>query len=491
MRLGELLIAAGLANREQVAAALARQQESGGKLGENLVALGAVSPQALERFLQRVPAEPETLADTRLEPHVLLDLLIKLIYVERLETVSRIAAAIRLPSHLVAELVATAVGRGLLQSLGERDRVMYYAMTEAGVRAAQNALEHCRYAGPAPVALDDFTRVVRAQSIGLGAVTLDTIRAAFGELVVSERFLEQIGPALNAGRAMLLYGPPGNGKTSVAHCISRIFNEVVHIPYAVIVGGNIIRVFDPNLHVRPQVPVDGDEAARLSLRRAEAADPRWVACVRPLIVAGGELTLAMLDLQFNAVANFYEAPLHLKALGGCFVIDDFGRQLAPPSSLLNRWIVPMEHRVDYLTLHTGQSFAIPFEELLIFSTNLHPEDLMDPAFLRRIPYKFEIGAPDAAAYRSIFERVCRQVNLTLTGEVFDSIVHRITAIRNLELAAYQPRFIVDQIVATCRFLQQPVHFEQRFIDYAVDNLAVRRTPPHPAASHAGAHDGGS
>lgn len=485
MRLGELLIAAGLASREQVAAALARQLESGQKLGESLAAVGAMSTEALERFLQRVPAEPESLADTHIEPSMLLDLMIKLIHVERLEAVSQIAEAIRLPPHLVTELVAMAVGRGLLQSMGERDRAMRYGMTDAGARAAQNALEQSRYAGPAPVALDDFTRLVRAQSIGLGAVTLDTLRDAFGELVVSERFLEQIGPALNSGRAMLLYGPPGNGKTSIAHCISRIFNDVVHIPHAVLVGGQIIRVFDPNLHVCPQAPVDDAQATRLSLRRAEAADSRWVACVRPLIVAGGELTLEMLDLQFNAVANFYEAPLHVKALGGCFVIDDFGRQLAPPASLLNRWIVPMEHRIDYLTLHTGQSFAIPFEELLIFSTNLHPEDLMDPAFLRRLPYKFEIGAPDPASYRSIFERVCRQADIVLTDEIFESIVHRIVATRHLGLAAYQPRFIVDQIVATCRFLQQPAHFEQRFIDYAVDNLAVRRAASQPAASETG------
>ena len=173
---------------------------------------------------------------------------------------------------------------------------------------------------------------------------------------------------------------------------------------------------------------------------------------------------------------------------GVLVIDDFGRQLVPPASLLNRWIVPLENRIDYLTLHTGQSFAIPFEELLIFSTNLHPEDLMDPAFLRRLPYKFEIGAPDRASYRSIFERVCRQENIVLTDEIFDSIVHRIMEIRRLGLAAYQPRFIIDQIVATCRFLQQPAHFEQRFIDYAVDNLAVRRAAPHPAASNAGQHN---
>jgi hypothetical protein len=192
------------------------------------------------------------------------------------------------------------------------------------------------------------------------------------------------------------------------------------------------------------------------------------------VIAGGELTLEMLDLRYNAVARFYEAPLHMKALGGCFLIDDFGRQLVSPTDLLNRWIVPLESRVDYLKLHTGKSFSIPFEELVIFSTNLDPEDLMDPAFLRRLPYKIEVGSPSLKIYEEIFEKECERQGLPLSQKIFDIIVYKITAEKGLELAAYHPRFIIDQVVATCRFMGEEPHFEPRFIDYAIDNLRVKR-----------------
>jgi hypothetical protein len=190
----------------------------------------------------------------------------------------------------------------------------------------------------------------------------------------------------------------------------------------------------------------------------------------------------MLDLKYNATSNFYEAPLHIKALGGCFLIDDFGRQLVSPTHLLNRWIVPLESRVDYMKLHTGKSFSIPFEELVIFSTNMDPEDLMDPAFLRRLPYKIEVGAPSFEVYERIFEKECKRQRLNLSKETFDLIIYKILKVKRLDLAAFQPKFIVDQIVATCRFLGEEPHFEPRFVDYALDNLRVRRddgTKPQP------------
>jgi hypothetical protein len=237
------------------------------------------------------------------------------------------------------------------------------------------------------------------------------------------------------------------------------------------VGGQVMRVFDQNLH--EPLPLAMDRPADMpSIARVELPDARWVYCRRPFVVAGGELTLEMLDLQYDESARFYEAPLHVKASGGCFVIDDFGRQLVQPTALLNRWIVPMENRIDFLKLRNGKSFEIPFEALLVFSTNLEPEDLMDPAFLRRLPYKIEVGAPSIDAYRRIFEAECGSVGLTMTDAAFDRIVQVVTGTKAMELAAYQPRFIVDQIVATCQFLGEPPHFEDRFIDYAVDNLKI-------------------
>ena len=278
---------------------------------------------------------------------------------------------------------------------------------------------------------------------------------------------------------MLLYGPPGNGKTSVAHALGSIFNDVIYIPYAISVEGQIIRYFDPSIHV-PVTPAQTREEGELSFIRSADFDARWIPCRRPFVATGGELTLEMLDLKYDPTGHFYEAPLHVKALGGCFIIDDFGRQLVSPRNLLNRWIVPLEGRVDYLNLHTGKSFVIPFEELVMFSTNLEPEDLMDPAFLRRLPYKIEIGAPTLDIYKQIFQKECIRQKIELTDATFELIAHKVTEERGIDLASFQPRFIVDQVVSTCKFMGQPSHFELRYIEYALNNLKVHRTaPPNP------------
>ena len=271
-------------------------------------------------------------------------------------------------------------------------------------------------------------------------------------------------------------GPPGNGKTSVALRLANTFNDVIYVPYAVSVDGQIISVHDPSIHMQ-MAPARVETDLISSIMRREEYDPRWVPCRRPFVVAGGELNLEMLDLRYDAVTHVYEAPLHMKVLGGCFVIDDFGRQMCSPTELLNRWIVPLESRVDYLKLHTGKSFSIPFDELVIFSTNLEPEDLMDPAFLRRLPYKIEIGPPSMELFRHIFESECKKNGLELTEEIFDFIVHMIKVEKELDLAAYMPRFILDQVIATCKFMGDPPRFERRFVAYAIDNLRVKKVVP--------------
>ena len=423
-----------------------------------------------------MPKEPENIAATKVHESDLLILLIKLIYTGRLETVRQFVDAIKLPYHIVLELVPKAIDRQLLRALGMRDTEnlidMSYTLTDEGRRTAQDALQQSRYAGPAPVTLDDFTEMIGRQKLSNETVTYPRIREALGNLVFDASMIEKSGPALNAGRSMLLYGPPGNGKTSVALCFASVFDDVVYMPYSVMIEGQIIRVFDASVHTALEPQSDVEEDAPFSFIRQEEYDARWVPCKRPFVIAGGELTLEMLDLRYDAVANFYEAPLHVKALGGCFIIDDFGRQLVTPANLLNRWIVPLESRVDYLKLHTGKSFTIPFEELVIFSTNIDPEDLMDPAFLRRLPYKIEVGAPSLELYRRIFDQECARGGLELSDNTFDFIVQKITEEKGLELAAFQPKFITDQILATCRFMDQPPHFEPRFIDYAIDNLRV-------------------
>jgi len=392
----------------------------------------------------------------------------------------------------VLDLVQMGVDRKLLQNLGTRESEnmadMKYTFTDAGRRWVLDALEQVRYTGPAPVTLAEFSTQVRLQKITNETITFDRIRKGLGELVVENNIIENIGPALNSGRAILLYGPPGNGKTSVAVSFANVFTDVIYVPYAVFVEGQIMRLFDPSLHVvltSPQLPAGGGDGM-LSFVRREEYDARWVPCRRPFVITGGELTLEMLDLRYDASANYYEAPLHLKALGGCFMIDDFGRQLVSPKSLLNRWIVPLENRYDYLKLHTGKSFIVPFEELVIFSTNLDPEDLMDPAFLRRLPYKIEVGGPTIEIYKRIMEKECERQGLTLFDEVFDHIVHKVTVEKGLELAAYQPKFIIDQVVATCRFMGDASHFEPRFVDYAIDNLRTKRQGPPPENTSADA-----
>ncbi|MGA2351874.1 MAG: hypothetical protein ABSF70_15670 [Terracidiphilus sp.] len=477
MRLGDLLVGANLVTVEDVAAALERQAGNGARLGDNLAALGAIDKQVLDAFLKRIPAEPADLAATGIEEIDLLSLLMKLIYTGHLETCRQFVEAIKLPYHVVAELVQMAVDRQLLRNLGMRDSArspvdMSYAFTEEGKRWAIDALERMRYAGPAPVTLEEFTFQVNLQKLTNELVTFERIRKAIGELSFEDSMIEQCGPALNSGRAMLLYGPPGNGKTSVAHCLGSVFSDVIYIPYAIDVEGQIIRFHDPSLHTQVSPTELSDEG--LSFIRAEEYDARWVPCHRPFVVTGGELTLEMLDLRYETTGHYYEAPLHVKALGGCFVIDDFGRQLVSPTSLLNRWIVPLENRIDYLKLHTGKSFSIPFEELVIFSTNLEPEDLMDPAFLRRLPYKIEVGAPSVEIYRRIFDGECKKQGITLPDEVFDFVVYKLKKDKGMDLAAYQPKFIVDQVVATCRFMGQPPHFEPRFVEYALNNLRVHR-----------------
>jgi energy-coupling factor transporter ATP-binding protein EcfA2 len=477
MRLGDLLIRANLVREEDVAEALRRQAGNGGRLGDNLVAMGAIEQQALDGFLKRIPAEPKDLAATGIDEIDLLSLLMRLIYSGRLESCRQFIDAIRLPYHIVAELVGTAVDRRLLRTLGMRSSDnaidMSYTLTDEGKRWTIDALERLHYVGPAPVTLEEFSYQVSMQKLTNERVSFERIRAALGELTFDASLVEQCGPALNSGRAMLLYGPPGNGKTSFAHALGSVYSDVIYVPYAISVEGQIIRIHDPSIHTAVN-PTELDDEGELCFVRAEEYDARWVPCRRPFVSTGGELTLEMLDLRYDATAHFYEAPLHLKALGGCFIVDDFGRQLASPTSLLNRWIVPLESRVDYLKLHTGKSFSVPFEELVIFSTNMEPEDLMDPAFLRRLPYKIEVGAPSEGNYRLIFEKECARQGMTLPDDAFNAIVQRLSKDKGQKLAAYQPKFIVDQVVATCRFMGQAPHFEPRFIEYALNNLRVKR-----------------
>ncbi|HEY1985226.1 MAG TPA: hypothetical protein VGG85_07455 [Terracidiphilus sp.] len=474
-RLGDLLIRAKRVTETDVARALERGRQYGGRLGDNLVAIGAIDRDTLESLLHRIPAEPTTIAATGIDEKELTGLLVKLIYTRHLTTLRQCIEAIKLPYQIVSELVRLAIDGHKLHALGMRslnDSLDFaYSLTEEGRRWANEDMDRLHYAGPAPVPIEQFNEQINLQKLTNEIISIDRIRATVADLEIDEEMIEQIGPALNSGRAILLYGPPGNGKTSLALRFVSVFKDVIYVPFAVEVEGQIIRVFDPSVHIEVK-RTSGDEEGDSSFVRQDIYDARWIPCFRPIIVTGGEMSMEMLDLRYETTSHTYEAPLHMKALGGCFLIDDFGRQLISPATLLNRWIVPLESRVDYLKLNTGKSFRIPFEEIVIFSTNLEPEELMDPAFLRRLPYKIEVGPPDAVRFRRIFEAACEREGVAFSDEVFCAIARKINYEKMLEFAAFHPKFIVDQVVATCRFMGQAPHFEPRFIDYAVNNLKV-------------------
>lgn len=473
MRIGELLVAARLVTPEQVAEALRLQITNGGRIGQNLVAIGAISAERLEAFSHQIPKAPDSIAATGLGETELIALLLKTVLSAGLETLAACSNALKLPSALMADLFDIATRNQLFHGLGMAPAGggMRYELTERGRQRALEALAASSYSGAAPVPLASYTQWLNLQKVTNEAVDWPAISAAFADLQIADAFVDQIGPAVRSGRPVLLYGPPGNGKTSTAQRLSRVFKDIIYVPHAVSIDGQIMRVFDPDVHI-PITDTPKPSLFAPSLF-AEDFDERWVACRRPFIITGGELTLEMLDLRYESSANFYEAPLHVKAAGGCLLIDDFGRQMVSPTALLNRWIVPLESRVDYMKLHTGKSFKLPFEAIVIFSTNLAPSDLMDPAFLRRIPYKLEVGAPAPALYKRIFADVAAANGLgeAFDDAVFNDIVAKL-AERQVPLAAYQPRFLIEQIVASCRFKAMPLRFHPEFVDYALSNLSI-------------------
>jgi hypothetical protein len=475
MKIGNILVAKGLATVDDINRAAEHQFANGGRLGDSIVALGIITHEQIEKVLKEAPQAPLTVADTGVDPASLLELAIKGMYSENLETASQIGESLKLSSNIVGQLLMDAKERKLIEALatssaGGTVAEQRLALTRAGRDWAADAMKRCQYFGPAPIALKHYQERIENQRISNEHVTRQQLDEAFNGLVMTDRFISRLGPAVNSGNAILIYGPAGNGKTTVAEIVGRVFQDVIYVPYCVDIEGEIMKVYDPTVHHKvDEMP---EQASGSGLRRSRV-DMRWVPCYRPMVVTGGELTIEMLDLKYNSVANFYEAPLHIKALNGTFLIDDFGRQRAKPEDILNRWIVPLNSRVDYLTLHTGKSFRIPFDEIVIFSTNLHPDDLMDPAFQRRIAYKLETLEPAQDVYRKVFDGVAKKAGLQLTDETFAQVLNAIRT-NKAPLAYFQPKFIVDQVLASCKFEGIKPGFTDDNVLDALTNLFVKK-----------------
>jgi hypothetical protein len=473
MRLGDILLMRGLVDVDGLEAALDRQQRLGGRIGESIVALGLISFDQLTAVLDETPTMPLHIKQTGVSRASLLALILKFMRTESCETLLDLSNRMRLPASILQTLIDDAMTQHLVEVLGSTQvgnvHYLRHALTGAGRVAASEALARCSYLGPAPVSLESFRAQVEKQAISNEKLSEEALRQGFADLIIPPNYFRKLLPAVRAGRTILLYGPPGNGKSTIGARLGKLLQNVIYIPYAIEVSGQIITLYDSRLH-QPYTDEIGTPAVSPGTSiQHESFDLRWVACRRPIALAGGELTLDMLDLRYDPVTKFYDAPLHMKALNGMFLIDDFGRQKVNPTELLNRWIMPLEDRIDYLMLNTGMSFRIPFDALVIFSTNLKPADLMDQAVLRRIPYKIELFAPNDDEFRQIFFRAATAHELTITDATFDYILKRLTDGKH-ELAYFQPTFLCEQISQICGCFGLPCQITPELADEAMENL---------------------
>jgi hypothetical protein len=420
------------------------------------------------------PPQPKTLADTGLSLVMMRDILLKTMFRTNVDLVSQISQSISLPVQLTQELVDQARQQRLLEATGTLHATsgneMGYQLTDAGKSRALDALSQSEYYGALPVPLADYAVQMKRQSVRDIKMTRPDLMKGMGHLILPEDLIDNLGPAVSSGRSILMYGPPGNGKSSISNGIRAALGDKIYVPRAIEYAGQVITVYDPIVHSAAEAAVDDPNSLR---RTGNRFDNRYVFCERPTVITGGELTLDMLDLKYNPTARTYTAPLQLKASGGIFIVDDLGRQAEPPQKLVNRWIVPLEEARDILQLQSGEKFTVPFDTLVIFSTNFHPNEIFDGAALRRIFFKIKIDGPNQEMFLKIFAMVARKKKMALDER---SLVHLLKTkypTINMNFANYQPTFLIDQMIAVCEFERIPYQMTPELIDRAWGNMFVR------------------
>lgn len=420
------------------------------------------------------PPAPRSLEGMQLSITMMRDILLKTMFRSNLNIVSEIAAAVCLPIPVTQELVDIARGQKLLEAMGTLHGAgtneMPYQLTDSGKARALEALAQSEYYGAMPVPLDIYREQVKRQSIRNLAMTRDRLTDAMGHLILPPDLLGQLGPAVTAGRSILMYGPPGNGKSSISNGIRDALGDKIYVPRAIEYAGQVITVYDPIVHSAAEANLDDPNSLR---RTSSRFDTRYVICDRPTVVTGGELSLDMLDLVYNPVSRTYQAPLQLKSTGGVFIVDDLGRQAEPPQKLVNRWIVPLEEGRDILGLQSGEKFEVPFDTLVIFSTNFHPKEIFDQAALRRIFFKIKIDGPNKQDFLKIFALIARKKGMPLDEQSLIYLLkHKYPTIGNV-YANYQPGFLIDQMMSICDFEGIPYQMTPDLIDRAWANLFVK------------------
>jgi len=420
-----------------------------------------------------MPIAPKTLAGVGVDVTLLREILLKTMLRRNLENVIAIADSLRVTVPVAQELIELTRESNMIETLGasryEDPKHLRYRLTDAGRQTALDALSQSEYFGALPVPLEEFKKQVEAQSIRDAAVTREALQGSMEHLIINKHMFEQLGPAVNSPRSVLFYGPPGNGKSSIADGIRNAYEDNIYVPEFIEYAGNVISVYDPLIHQRVEQEAQDPGALRLA---GKGQDRRYILCKRPTVITGGELTMDMLDLNFNPVSRTYQAPLQLKSSGGVFIVDDLGRQSTPPQTLVNRWIVPMESGFDILTLQSGQKFTVPFDTKVMFSTNFAPNKIFDGAALRRIHYKIFVGNPNRDDFIKIFILTVGQYPIEFKEEVLSHLLLHLYPSVDNEYSAYQPKFLIEQMISSCRYEGIEPEMSVELVERAWEHLFI-------------------